>query len=230
MSAPNWRFILASRSPRRLELLSRLVPADQIIVRPPRSADEPGFDDCRTEQAIERRLREIARAKCDDVLSQINSDASLVGDPDSAIVIAADTTIIATGANGEAVVLGQPPEEDERQETVRRWFREYYFGRVHHAATALCVAVPTAKRLERTAVSRVAFHADGKRWLDWYLATGEPRGKAGGYAIQGLGEIFVERVEGSISNVIGLPLRELVEMLEEVGVHPDSGSRFLSGT
>ena len=205
--------ILASRSPRRLELLSRLVPAERITVRPPRSTDEAGFEDCRTRREIDERLSAIARTKCDDVVSQLQAERL----PETAIVIAADTTIIATDAQGRPSVLGQPPEDERWAETVRRWFRDYYFGRTHQAATALCLATLSGRRLERIVTTHVTFHADGERWLDWYLATGESRGKAGGYAIQGLAEIFVARVDGSLSNVIGLPLRDLCEVLEALG-------------
>ena len=66
--------------------------------------------------------------------------------------------------------------------------------------------------------SEVTFAADGGPFLDWYLSTGEPRGKAGGYALQGAGGLFVERVDGSPSNVVGLPLRETWELLREAGV------------
>ena len=209
-------YILASRSPRRLELLRRLSPADRILVRPPRSSEEAGFDDCRTEEEIERRLLEIARAKSDDVLAQVREEGVAAGDSVHTVVIAADTTIIASDQEGRPVVLGQPPEGPEWAETVRQWFREYYFGRTHRAATALCLTTLAGRRLERGVTTDVTFRADGERWLEWYLATEEPRGKAGGYAIQGLGEIFVARVDGSLSNVVGLPLWDLMEMLQGI--------------
>ena len=209
-------YVLASRSPRRLELLSRIVSAERIVVRPPRSADEAGFEDCRTRQEIDERLLAIARAKCDDVVSQLQAERL----PEPAIIIAADTTIVAADAHGAPVVLGQPPEDETWADTVRRWFRDCYFGHTHQAATALCLATLSGQKLERIVTTDVTFHADGERWLDWYLATGEPRGKAGGYAIQGLAEIFVARVDGSLSNVIGLPLRDVCEMLETLGHSP----------
>lgn len=212
----DWKLVLASRSPRRLELLSRLVPAERILVRPPRSTEEAGFDDCRTRYDIEERLLAIARTKCEDVLAQVRAE----GLPEQTVVLAADTTIMATGAKGRPVVLGQPPEGEHWPEIVGRWFREYYFGRTHHAATAVCLQTLSGRRAERVVVSDVTFHAKGERWLDWYLSTNEPRGKAGGYAIQGLADVFVSRIEGSVSNVIGLPLRDLLEMLEEIGVDP----------
>ncbi len=101
------------------------------------------------------------------------------------------------------------------QETVRRWFHEDFAGKTHVVATALILEhVDSAKRVSRVVNSRVTFTNDVDRWLDWYLATGESRGKAGGYALQGAGSIFVSNVEGSLSNVVGLPLAELLEMLE----------------
>ena len=58
------------------------------------------------------------------------------------------------------------------------------------------------------------------QWLDWYISTGEPLGKAGGYAIQGAGSVMVTKVEGSYSNVVGLPIENTVKMLREIGAFP----------
>ncbi|HEV7998805.1 MAG TPA: Maf family protein, partial [Planctomycetaceae bacterium] len=130
------------------------------------------------------------------------------------IVIAADTVVI-VDRGGSLHVLGQPPDDDSWRETVRRWFVQDYAGKTHLVATALVVEpVDTGKRSSRIVTSRVAFTEDVDRWLDGYLATGESRGKAGGYALQGAGSIFVSKVEGSLSNVVGLPLAELLELLE----------------
>ena len=214
-------FILGSRSPRRLELLGQLVPAESIRVMPPRSTDEAGFGNLHMWPEIETRMMDVARTKCEDVLEQIHADEDGPSAKEEVVVIAADTTIVATDATGRPVVLGQPPEDGAWTETVRRWFQEFYFGRTHVAATALCVATPLGKKTERIVKSQVTFHDDGQRWLDWYLGTGEPRGKAGGYALQGAGSIFVSRVEGSISNVVGLPLEELLDVFEELEVHVD---------
>jgi septum formation protein len=121
-------------------------------------------------------------------------------------------------------VLGQPPPDDSWAETVRRWFREDYASKTHLAATALCVqrlgenAAGRSPRMTCVVTSRVTFVDDVDHWLDWYLATGEPRGKAGGYALQGAGSIFISKVEGSLSNVVGLPLVELLEMLDAMGL------------
>jgi len=114
-------------------------------------------------------------------------------------------------------VLGKPPNDDTWSSTVRTWFCDYYAGRAHEAAT--CVIVVTADRREcrRIVRTRVTFDAQAvHRWLEWYLETCESRGKAGGYGIQGAGGVFVSQVEGSLSNVVGLPLGELLEMFREL--------------
>lgn len=215
---PATRFILGSRSPRRRELLAQIVPADQIEVRPPRSTEEAGFDDIADWLCLEHRLLDIARTKCADVLHQIR-DETVPGKPAvPTIIIAADTTIVATEPDGRLVALGQPPEDETWQATVRQWFRKYYADRTHVALTGVCVATLRGQHVERIVRTEVTFHGDVERWLDWYLATGESRGKAGGYALQGAGSIFVKRVEGSLSNVVGLPISELLEVLQKLGV------------
>jgi septum formation protein len=224
------RLILGSRSPRRLELLRLLVPAEAIEVVPPRSAEEPGFDGLNDWDSIACHLADIARAKCDDVLDQVRQRG--VSGPSRAaasasrcavppIVITADTTIVVHENGDRLLVLGQPPANDTWRETVRGWFRDHYSNRTsrnrtHTAVTAVCVAGLDGRREERVVRTEVTFVAEAEKWLDWYLSTGEPRGKAGGYALQGAGSLFVERLEGSPSNVIGLPLREVAEMLREV--------------
>lgn len=201
--------VLASRSPRRIELLSLLVPRERIRVLPPSSPDEAGFEGLSSRATIEGRLRSISAAKCEDVLRQLGDEAS------RSIVIAADTTVVAGEQNGDLVALGQPPEDDWRK-TTRRWFLDHYAGKTHLVLTGLCVAAPAGRR-ETVVSTRVTMRPDAATSIDWYLATGEPRGKAGGYAIQGAGSLFVDRVEGSLTNVIGLPLRELFDVLRELG-------------
>jgi len=204
------RVILASRSPQRRELLRRLVPAERIEIVPPRDSLEAGFDRLHELPAIERRIAEIARTKADDVASELPSSDSSSTPP---ILIAADTVIVAADWAGCLHVLGQPPEDDSWRETVRTWFCEFYAGRTHAVISALCVR-RGEQQLETLVRSEVTFTPDVDRWLDWYLATEEPRGKAGGYGIQGLGSMFVTNISGSLSNIIGLPLEALRESLE----------------
>jgi septum formation protein len=245
MTASDYRLVLGSRSPRRLELLRQIHPGHLIEVVPPSTRDEASFSDRHDWPSIERRLREIAQTKCDDVVAQIRSRPDQSGPPRESsplsprglrraqssrrgaggegahgdlapVVIAADTVVIVDRA-GSLFVLGQPPNDDSWQETVRRWFREDYAGKTHVVATALVVEhVDTGKRASRLVTSRVTFVDNVDRWLEWYLATGEPRGKAGGYALQGAGSVFISKVEGSLSNVVGLPLAELLELLAEL--------------
>ncbi len=211
--APSHRYILASRSPRRRELLGLLVPPESIEVLPPPSSQEAGFAELNDLDAIRSRLQEIASTKADQVVAQLGS--RLAG----CCVIAADTTIIATDpATGRQHVLEQPSDIDDWQTTVQGWFRRYYSGRWHTAATALELRIGQNAPIRRVVETRVEFRPDVDRWLDWYLQTEESRGKAGGYAIQGAGSVFVSRIEGSLSNVVGLPLEVLAECLKLVSV------------
>uniref|UniRef100_A0A7C4QLR5 dTTP/UTP pyrophosphatase n=1 Tax=Schlesneria paludicola TaxID=360056 RepID=A0A7C4QLR5_9PLAN len=218
---PAGRYILGSRSPRRLELLRLLVPEHQIEVIPPRSPDEPGFEGIDTWEGICAHLQAIARAKAAQVAQQVP-----LAQRDGAVVIAADTAVIVDQEQGQAtgdaaailrgralLVLGQPPADSTWRDTVREWFCRWYAGRTHIVATAVRVEGPAEQVAERVVTSAVTFRPDVHRWLDWYLATDEPLGKAGGYALQGAASVFVERVEGSLSNVVGLPLEALLDML-----------------
>jgi septum formation protein len=208
-SAPPAHYVLGSRSPRRLALLRQIVPADAIEVVPPRRADEADFAGLSAWPDIECRLEEIVRVKCDDVLDQLKTRP-----PDPArTVITADTIVVVRGSDDRLCVLGQPPDDPSWPDVVRRWFREHYAGQTHTVATQLCVAQLSRPAVYRVVKSSVTFYDEVDRWLEWYLATGEPRGKAGGYALQEAGSVFVSRVEGSLSNIVGLPLRELHEIL-----------------
>jgi septum formation protein len=212
------RFILGSRSPRRLELLATVVPRGLIDVLPPADSSEPGFENRHDWSAIEDQLRVITRQKCDAVFEQWqNRTSGPTFAPDTAI-ISADTVVVVRDKTDRLIVLGQPPENEQWQETVRQWFREFYAGRAHWVATALRVAHASGKSAERLVKSEVTFIADVESRLDWYLATDEPRGKAGGYALQGAGSVFIERVEGSLSNVVGLPLEALLDAFDELRV------------
>lgn len=181
---------------------------------------EAGFAGLHTRMAIEAQLSQISRQKARDVVSQI---AKLSVDPAGSgrdMIIAADTTVVVSQSDGTLDVVGQPPEDESWKATVARWFREYYAGKSHLVQTALCVTGPYGRSAERVVTSEVTMIADVERHLEWYIATGEPRGKAGGYAIQGAGSIFVSQVTGSLTNVVGLPLEALLDLFAELGVEP----------
>jgi septum formation protein len=213
------RYVLGSRSPRRRELLAQIVPGERLDIVTPADSEEAGFEGLTTWEAIQGRMREIVRHKSAQVARQCGPERC-----EQSVLICADTSIIVSGAPGDLQpplqVLGQPPDSTDRAATLQRWFREYYAGRTHLAATALHVTGPTGTVIEGIATTRVTFRADLDRWLDWYLATDEPRGKAGGYGLQGAASVFVTRIEGSLSNVVGLPLEDLLAAFEELGVLP----------
>src|SRR5690606_15231959 len=184
-------------------------------VRPPRDPDESSLENLNDLQQLQQRLQEIARQKNVDVAGQLQIDGTLAS---VAGILTADTVIVATTSDETVVVLGQPPASGDWQQTVREWFERYYFGRPHEVLSAVCLSTPDGRRAELVVSTKVQFAADARQWLEWYLTTGEPIGKAGGYGLQGAGSLFVERIDGSPSNVIGLPLRETAELLQQSGI------------
>ena len=178
--------ILASRSPRRLDLLRRIgiepavVPAD--IDETPRPGEDPVH-------YVVRLAGEKARA----IAARGQGDR----------VLAADTTIDLDGT-----IVGQPVDEADAHRILGR-----LSGRTHRVHTAVALVSAGAEG-HRMVTSLVTFQPLSDSLRDWYVGTGEWRGKAGGYAVQGLGASLVASVRGSMSNVIGLPLRETAELLE----------------
>src|SRR5690606_19281499 len=116
------------------------------------------------------------------------------------IVVAADTTVVLDGE-----ILGKPDDHGHARRLLRR-----LAGRTHEVVTGVSVA---GRRLSTEVVTTtVRFAPMTDEDIAWYVATGEPEGKAGAYAIQGAGGMFVEAVEGSVSNVVGLPLHTVRTM------------------
>lgn len=184
---------LASGSPRRRELLAQIgVPHITLIA----SIDETAQPGEAASAYVERLAREKALAGL----------ASL-SEPADACVLGADTAVVLDGR-----ILGKPDDRDDALATL-----EMLSGREHEVLTA--VALADARRCEsRVVASRVRFRAISRAELETYWASGEPADKAGSYAIQGLGAVFVSRVEGSYSAVVGLPLLETAEMLAGFGI------------
>jgi septum formation protein len=121
------------------------------------------------------------------------------------LVLAADTIVEVDGE-----VLGKPADPDDARRMLRR-----LSGRSHRVHTGVAVRRGEHVRVE-TATTVVTFVALTAPMIEWYLATGEPFDKAGAYAIQGTGGVFVEAVRGSVSNVVGLPLTSVARLLREV--------------
>lgn len=212
--------ILGSQSPQRFRLLQSVVPDNQLSVLPPADDSELGFDDCQTPQAIEERLTAIVAAKLRDVCQQV---ATRRGDQAEACVVCADTIVVANDEFGQSLVLGKPPA-DNWQPIVRDWFANFYSDRRHDVWT--CFGLSVDGRTEFQIVkTTVAFPKIDDWWIDWYLSTEEPLGKAGGYGIQGHAAALVESISGSLTNVIGLPMFELANALRRLDVISDAGSQ-----
>lgn len=181
--------ILASASPRRVELLSRVFACFDVV---PSGASEA------SEGTPELRALAAAQAK-----------VHAVGATHSGVVIGADTIVVA----GETI-LGKPGSSEEA-----RAMLELLSGREHEVITGVCVLRTDSRTertaVEHTTVRfRTLLPAE----IDAYLASGEYADKAGAYGIQGRAAAFVDRICGDYSNVIGLPLSRLVLLLREVGV------------
>jgi septum formation protein len=185
------RFILASASPRRIELLSLLGLRFEIM---PSHVDE-AFVTGETPRAHVLRLSE-AKAMTASVL---HPDAWVMG---------ADTIVI---INGE--VLGKPRTPDEAKEMLGK-----LSGRVHTVFTGFTVARKNAHVLIKDAIeSSVRFREIPEDEMAWYIQSEEPYDKAGGYAVQGMGAFFIKEILGSYTNVMGLPLCEVVDVLKSIG-------------
>jgi septum formation protein len=185
--------VLASGSPRRRELLERigLTP----VVRPA-DLDESPLPGERAEALVLR----LALAKAASAAAAAGSDE---------VVLAADTEVVLDGR-----ALGKPADDAEAATMLTA-----LAGRTHEVMTGLAVRRGELVVTERV-VTTVTFRPLRHREIAWYLATGEARGKAGAYALQGAGAVLVERIEGSDTNVIGLPLPATVALLREVGLDP----------
>ena len=180
--------ILASSSPRRRELLEQLGWSFEIHSP---DVDESVLNNEQAHVYVER----LAHLKAETVLQQF---------PD-AVVIAADTTL---SVDGE--ILGKP---ESKQHAFEMW--QKISGRCHDVLTGVCVGTKT-KKSSIVVKTTVEFQTLSFEDMEKYWATGEPVGKAGAYAIQGIAAQFIPRIDGSFSNVVGLPLHETVQLLQTV--------------
>jgi septum formation protein len=206
--------ILGSRSSRRFELLSKLIVPERIQIVPPLESDEQGFDDVHTRERFTARIQDIVLAKQKDVLSQLRTNQPQLS---NFLILTCDTTIVATDVDNRLIAIGQPPDQNW-QAVVRRWFEQHYAGQTHAVMSCVCIAAIHDGDIQQEVSiceTRVRMRPELDA-LDWYLATGESLGKAGGYAIQGLASVFIDQVEGSFSNVVGLPLENTKHMLESL--------------
>jgi septum formation protein len=190
------RLILASQSPRRLELLTRagitpdVHPADLDETRQP---DEPPVD----------YARRLAAQKARTIAERVGNERP---------ILAADTVVWLD--DGGPDVLGKPADADEARVMLTR-----LAGRSHRVVTAFHILYQGEER-GRAVTTEVNMRALRPAEIEGYVGSNEWQGKAGGYAIQGLAGAFVRTISGSYSNVVGLPVCEVLEDLDALGALP----------
>jgi len=186
------RHVLASASPRRKAILETLGLTFEVVVS---EVDEPALVARSTERAPDALASTLALAKARDVAAR-----------EQGFVLGADTIVVVDGA-----ILNKPADDAEAASMLGR-----LSGRWHDVITGValvwesqteCLSVTTRVRFRELSVDRI----------QRYVATGEGRDKAGSYAVQGIGSGLVTQIEGSWSNVVGLPAAETVDLLERAG-------------
>lgn len=182
--------ILASQSPRRRELLSLYGLPFEVD---PSLADEAGVTG-----AGKERVQALARLKCAEVAQRRAG----------CYVLAADTLVCVDDA-----VLGKPKDAEDARRMLR-----LLSGRTHQVHTGVCLCLPDGSLLCGVDTTRVTFLPMENSAIERYIATGEPFDKAGAYAIQGVAGIFIRSIEGSFSNVIGLPLALVTRFFSQAGL------------
>ena len=188
----NSSLILASKSPRRRSLLEQAGLEFSVI---PSNFKENSL----SLSSPESYVRRLAEAKAKDISQKY---------PDS-WVIGADTIVFIDNA-----MLGKPGTRPEAREMLRR-----LSGKTHQVLTGYCICCQAMDRLfSETIITDVCFKELTKLQIDWYIDSGEPFDKAGAYAIQGIGTFLVKRIHGSYTNVVGLPICEVLEFLLNEGV------------
>lgn len=183
---------LASKSPRRRELLARLGIAFEVLDVDIAEQRQPG-------EQPEQYVRRVAREKAGAGLLQVVGTRH-------AMVLGADTEVIL-----DDEVFGKPGDADDAAAMLRR-----LAGRTHRVVSAVSL-VSSAREAQAVSVSEVTFAAINDAQIAAYVATGECFGKAGAYAIQGGAERFVRHLSGSYSGVMGLPLHETAGLLRQFG-------------
>jgi septum formation protein len=203
------KLVLASGSPRRVELLAqagiepdRLLPAN--VDEMPQRAEHP--------RSLARRL---AYDKAHRSLEIMREDGETL---ENTYILAADT-VVSVSRN----ILPKAELLDEASQSLRM-----LSGRAHKVHTGICLITPKGKSRSSVVETKVRFKRIPRDEMDAYLASGEWRGKAGGYAIQGLAGTFVVKLVGSYSNVVGLPLYQTTKLLKDEGFNVHFN--WLSGT
>ena len=189
------RLYLASRSPRRAELLQQL-GLETIFMAA--DVDESPLPD----EAPHDYVLRLAQAKAETGLAALQAQGG-----EALPLLAADTTVAIDG-----LILGKPEDDADARMMLLRMS-----GRWHEVHTGVAVASASGVHV-RLSTTRVEMIALDEATIQAYIASGEPRDKAGAYGIQGLASTFIRRIEGSYSGVMGLPVFETSELLKQAGI------------
>jgi septum formation protein len=184
--------ILASSSPRRRELLNQIGVAYQVIVADIDESIRPGED-------AGDYVRRMAREKALEVQRRDGVTVAVLG---------ADTVVVVNGR-----ILGKPVDREDAFRML-----EELSGRTHEVWSAVALVSPGGGLRERLNITRVTFSKLDRAWIGFYCDSDDPMDKAGAYGVQGIAAQKISHMEGSYSGVMGLPLHETAEILQEAGV------------
>jgi septum formation protein len=179
------KVMLASSSPRRTELLNRAGWPHEIMVA--------GIDESlRPQEDAAAYVQRLARSKAEVVALRL----------EQGLVLGADTTVVI-----EQQILGQPEDEAEARRML-----QLLSGKWHEVLTGVALVRVGGETRVGYETTRVRFAELSENEINWYIASGEPFGKAGAYGIQGKASLFVEEIEGDYFNIMGLPIRLAYEL------------------
>jgi len=183
------KLILASSSPLRKELLD--------AVGWPYEALVAGIDETvKPSETPAAYVQRLAREKAEAVAARLHSG----------LVLGADTTVVI-----EDEILGQPDDDDDARRML-----QLLNGKWHEVMTGVAAIRIGGQTRVDYETTRVRFAEMTEREIDWYVTTGEARGKAGAYGIQGAAGLFIEEIEGDYFNIVGLPIRLVYELVQKV--------------
>ena len=204
------RLVLASASPRRSELLRAAgYTFDTLVV----DVDERAH----AGESPEAYVARLAREKSAAAMQRFIERAQTCGGPQRAalhdvVVLGADTTVVVDGE-----ILGKPIDDRDSERMLQK-----LSGRRHEVLTGVSLRTSSAER-GRVVTTSVYLKPLALHDIQWYVASGEGRDKAGGYAVQGLASRFIPRIDGSYANVVGLPVDTVAELLGELASPGSSG-------
>ncbi len=183
------KLILASGSPRRAEILAAVGWSFEVVISGIDETLRPNEDPADYVQRLAREKAEAVASKCQ-----------------SGLILAADTTVVV-----DHQLLGQPQDDDDAGRMLK-----LISGKWHEVLTGVALLRASGEATVGVEVTRVRFAELSQSEIDWYVSTGEPRGKAGAYGIQGKAALFIEEIEGDYFNIVGLPIRLVYEMIQRI--------------